>query len=316
MVMVRRRQEQWKEHIGSRQGASVGEMHSLLKDHRQQNVTMLLRADGTLTSSLQEVDELLRAEWLPVFQKCCPATAIPEPSWEAFKTRFGAHVPQHCDGRVDALTPIILRETLGRMSNKTSLGAGGWSVQELKLLPDALLELLCEFFHLVERTGHWPETLCLGLITPLVKDELLPLCTGNTRPITVMPLLYRVWASSRVRQLIDWQAQWLSPCVCSYRPEYGCEDAWFEEALRVGQALLKGEPLCGPSIDLSKAFDSLPQAILLQMAAEVGMDANVLRALRGMYGSLRRRFRIDGHIGQPFSPQTASYRGARCQCSS
>ena len=79
--------------------------------------------------------------------------------------------------------------------------------------------------------------------------------------------------------------------------------------MRVEHALLTGKPLCGLSIDLAKAFDSLPQQILLQLAEEVGMDRNVLRALRGMYGSLQRRFRVDGHIGQPFQSTNGIMQG-------
>ena len=298
---VERRAQEWREDVGTMWQKSPRELFSLLKDDSKQGVTMLLRSDGTLTSSLAEVDELLRKEWLPILQKYSPKTAKSEPTWKDFQARFGSHVPQRCNGAVDPLTADILRATLGRMSNSASLGAGGWSVGELKQLPDQLLEMICQLCHLIEQTGRWPEALSLGLITPIVKDELRPLTAGNTRPITVMPLLYRLWASARVRQLLDWQQQWISPCVYSYRPEHGCEDAWLEEALRVEKALLSGEPLCGLSIDLAKAFDSLPQSILLMLAEEVGMDANVLRALRGMYACLRRRLTVDEHVGEAFS---------------
>ena len=84
---VQRRQQQWKEHLCTLQGDTVGELHNLLKDNRQQSVTMLLRADGTLTASLDEVDQLLRKEWLPIFKNI--AQPLPLPSLRGRSSRPG-----------------------------------------------------------------------------------------------------------------------------------------------------------------------------------------------------------------------------------
>ena len=69
----------------------------------------------------------------------------------------------------------------------------------------------------------------LGLVTPLHKDEEKALAADNTRPITVMPIIYRLWAATRMRELILWQERWLSSSVASYRPGMGCEDLWLTE---------------------------------------------------------------------------------------
>ena len=212
-------------------------------------------------------------------------------------------------GCVEPLVPGALRETLRKMSLGTSRGAGSWSVQELRLWPDALLSKLCELFHLIEETGRWPEDLALGLITCLQKDLEKPLTPKNTRPITVMPLVYRLWAATRMRQLISWQETWVSASTVSYRPGLGCEDLWMAEAIKVEKALLAGEELVGISLDFEKAFDNLPHEVMLQIAAAMGMDPGILTALRGMYEGLKRCFKTGSHVGESFRSSNGILQG-------
>ena len=45
-------------------------------------------------------------------------------------------------------------------------------------------------------------------------------------------------------------------------------------------------------MDYVKCFDLIPQAVVLRIARELGMDDGVLRALAAMYRQLRRAFRL------------------------
>ena len=62
-------------------------------------------------------------------------------------------------------------------------------------------------------------------------------------------------------------------------------------------ARLKGWRLEGLSLDYVKCFDLIPQALVLQITRELGMDDGVLRALAAMYRQLRRAFRLAGALG-------------------
>ena len=157
----------------------------------------------------------------------------------------------------------------------------------MKRMPVQWLERLCELLHLIEDSGCWPEAIAQGLIAPVPKEAGAK--AKNTRPITVMSCLYRLWAGTRVRELIDWQARWSSAHVSSYKPQLGCEDAWWSQALDLEWALLHGDPLVGANIDFVKAFDRLPNDLLLQLASHVGMGPHICRALGAMHSQLERR---------------------------
>ena len=77
--------------------------------------------------------------------------------------------------------------------------------------------------------------------------------------------VYRLWAATRLRSIIQWQERWAAPGQRGYRPGQSVEDVYWELSLRVENALLRGEPLYGFSADWAKCFDTLPQGILLQL---------------------------------------------------
>ena len=56
--------------------------------------------------------------------------------------------------------------------------------------------------------------------------------------------------------------------------------------------------MAGPSLDYVKCFNIIPQAVVLRVAREPGMDRGMLRALATMYRQLRRAFRLAGSLGE------------------
>eukprot|EP00973_Karenia_brevis_P057067 7939634-Karenia_brevis.AAC.1 len=85
------------------------------------------------------------------------------------------------------------------------------------------------------------------------------------RPISVMSVIYRLWAAVRLRDVIVWQELWVNKAQHGARPGHSTEDVSWTLALRVEHALLTGSPLYGVNLDYRKCFDSLPHAILLQL---------------------------------------------------
>ena len=69
-------------------------------------------------------------------------------------------------------TAELVLSILKRMALHKAPGLDGWTVDELRLLPPALLEWIAELFESVERTGRWPEELCQpeGLLLPKPGD--------------------------------------------------------------------------------------------------------------------------------------------------
>ena len=104
---------------------------------------------------------------------------------------------------------------LRRMPRRKRPGLDAWTVAELRLLPDKILEWVAELFEAVEARGSWPQ----HLREP--EGLLLPKPGGggggakavggagigalDRRPIWLLPILYRVWAAGRAQLLARWR---------------------------------------------------------------------------------------------------------------
>ena len=140
-TLIEQRKGQWAQATRVDWQCNRKEIFNLVKDKTPGNLSILKRADGSYTSKLSELDTMLRTEWLPVFRKY---EEEPEPSWEAFYARFGQHIPNSPMPERQPLTPGRLRHTLKKMSASTSIGGDSWSVSELRLLSDELLQMFCD----------------------------------------------------------------------------------------------------------------------------------------------------------------------------
>ena len=128
------------------------------------------------------------------------ANSIHEPEVGPFAARSGRHFPKLTLMYGAPLTAARLRETLALFKAGTSCGADGWRLPEIKALLLECLERLNQLYQAIETTGTWPQGIAEGLVTLLPKGEgARPF---DLRPITVMPVIYRLWAATRLKDVV------------------------------------------------------------------------------------------------------------------
>ena len=69
----------------------------------------------------------------------------------------------------------------------SALGLDGWSLADLRSLPDRLLGCLADLLQEVERLGKWPTRLAEGYTALIPKEG--PPGPLNTRPLTVLSMV-------------------------------------------------------------------------------------------------------------------------------
>ena len=72
---------------------------------------------------------------------------------------------------------------------------------------------------------------------------------------------------------------------------------------------LRGNQMHVVALDYIKCFDRVPQGIVLEVAAQLGLDVKVHRALCGMYRTQRRAFKINGCLGSFFQATNGILQG-------
>ena len=149
-----------------------------------------------------------------------------------------------------------LRKGLSRMK-PSALGLDGWSVADLRSLPDRLLGWLADLLREVERIGKWPTRLAEGYTALIPKEG--PPGPLNTRPLTVLSMVYWLWVGLRLVDAIAWQEAWAHPAAFGFRPARSAPDGAAVTQVLLEPCRLRGRAVAGMSIDYAKCFDLFPK---------------------------------------------------------
>ena len=84
------------------------------------------------------------------------------------------------------------------------------------------------------------------------------------RPLSVLPIVYRVWASARMSQHEDWFKSWVPDSVFSAGGGRGSVEAWYTSALDIEEVLsgASDSHLHLFVADVIKSFDTVDRGIL------------------------------------------------------
>ena len=141
------------------------------------------------------IDEEFRKVWLPCFCRFGQR----ETSLEEFTQEVDGWLPLLPDVSLPRLTGEMLAEVVLR-KGATAGSLDGWGWREFKALLVSWFDGLARIFSKVEDAGVWPEGLLDASIAmiPKTDGDATPL---GQRPLSVLPVVYRIWASVRMLQL-------------------------------------------------------------------------------------------------------------------
>ena len=173
----------------------------------------------------------------------------------------GGWLPVLDEFHLPPLTGDMLLETVWR--KKVTAGSlDGWGWRELKALPLPWFDSLACILTLVEEGGVWPEGLLDAYIAmiPKTDGDATPL---GQRPLCVLPVVYRLWASVRMLHLESWFRSWVPDSVFSAGGGRSSVDAWFTTALDIEECLAGGveSEVHLLVADVVKSFDTVDRGV-------------------------------------------------------
>ncbi|KAJ9446314.1 Ribonuclease HI [Diplonema papillatum] len=306
-ALRRHRKTQWTHKMQEAWAHGRGLVFDYIADRYSSPLTFLQREDKTLTANAAEIDEILRGEkaWGGIFQRYATQE---EPCWGRFLRMYSPVLPDRAEMECESITVGEVRAALAKMKKSASAGMHGWRIHELQQLPNSLLEGFARVLNEVEESGEWPEELMHALVSLIPK----PKSTGDPlsqRPISVAPVLYRIWAAIRAKNAQSWMDELAPEGLHGCRPGHSTEDLFWHLAAEIEEAHLMGRPLHGIAFDFKKCFDSVPIDITLRLAKRLGFNRKVLRALKAAYRQMQRHFKVNGTVGVGFIPTNGIMQG-------
>ena len=194
-----------------------------------------------------------------------------------------AELPRPDDADVDLqITPDGLRKATRRMLKK-ACGADGWEADFLRL-PDLFWSAASRLWNRALLLGQLPTSWTSALVV------LIPKPDGRTRPIGLLPILWRAGARCLVKQLRNWCSSWTTAQAMGGLAGIGVADAH----MRLMGANKRGTRSYVKQ-DLSHFFDSLTLDVLVPLLQHYKAPSALVRLVQAMYRSPQRLFKV-GHF--------------------
>ena len=188
----------------------------------------------TAIGHVSEVKSAFSEEWVKRWDR---HREVPHSAWEPVIT-FAKDAFQTV--RSMEYEPISLDKWLSCLRAKkrrAAVGPDGVSREDLLSMPAQLHQCILDIIKKVEEcpSTMWPPQLVQGHVVALEKVDGAPSFDGF-RPITVLPLVYRVWSSIRCRQILRHLSQYADKeCVGNLPGKHTAHVWWtIQEALDMG----------------------------------------------------------------------------------
>ena len=199
------------------------------------------------------------------------------------------------------LTGQMLADVVQR-KGVTAGSLDGWVWRELKVLPVAWYDGLARVLTKVEEVGVWPDGLLDAHIAmiPKTDGDAIPL---GQRPLSVLPVVCRIWASARMGHLEDLFKSWVPDSVFSAGGGRGSVEAWNTSALDI-EEVLTGAADCDVHLfvaDVIKSFDTVDRRILDRFLSSLGLPGWFRHAYFEYHAHVRLRFTLASGLGEPWT---------------
>ncbi len=182
------------------------------------------------------------------------------------------------------------------MSAHKASGPDGWTVSEFKALPGVFWEAAAVLLEQVENLGRWPAQLDHSLVALLPKPGARS--PGDLRPISLLPVFYRIWSAARQEDLRAWA---VGPGGGTFeRFGRGALDAAWHLAADGQLEALEDSATAAVLADCSKAYDHVPLDALGVVALSRGFPERLLWPALAIYRATRW-IRVEGavaHVGR------------------
>ena len=139
--------------------------------------------------------------------------------------------------------------------------------------------------------GKFPITLKNANVTSVHKKDD-PTDKTNFRPVSVLPLLSKVFERVIYNQLGKYMETFLNKLLCGFRKVHSTQHALFK-LLQRWQKELDNSGLVGTILmDLSKAYDCLPHDLIIAKFEAYGLSKSILSLLLDYLTSRKQRVKI------------------------
>eukprot|EP00438_Fugacium_kawagutii_P035317 Skav206907 [mRNA] locus=scaffold808:181434:185012:+ [translate_table: standard] len=190
----------------------------------------------------------------------------------------------------------IWLQGIKRLKPHSSKGVDGISTDELKVLPDQCITHLGEI--LLSYESGFPDWMMRARTHPVPK-KVEPLSAADTRPITVLAQLYRLWSSVITRFLLNAYAPELPDELAGFVPGKSAPQASYTQQHMVEIALEDKGSVSGFTLDLVKCFNTVRRPAVEKTFLAYKIPTTVVKQWKKSLDNLTRVWILDTACSEP-----------------
>ena len=263
------------------------------------------------TGRLEDVFEAFITQWSIRWAK---HDLIPDSQWDQVVGFAHQHLRPVVAPEVSWDVPL-LKSTVHHKKVRSACGLDGVTRADLLALRPCHHHSILSLFHRVECDGSWPWPVqpLDGVVKSLAKVPC-PMGTNDYRPITILGMLYRTWSSVHARHWLKHLDEALDPFVMGNRTGCRSSHVWRYMLDQVEWSQLSDGHVSGLTLDLSKAFNTLPRFPTFAAAKIMGVRHSTLVGWAGALSQLSRRFMVRGSVSRQVFSSCGFPEGCALSC--
>ena len=213
-----------------------------------------------LTSDPDKISTKLSEYWNQFWRRDSAEDMQSTQTWDNFQ-RYLDQCPKQNPMQLDLCDIKLWKQAIATTKITSAKGTDGWTVKELRELPDVCIQVLANIFASIQGQS-FPPGWCNSITIPIGKTDS-PESPSQTRPITLIPMLYRWWTKVVTKQILKHWGQIAPPGLIGFLPTRSAQIElmslqWqFEKAH--AQNAVDHFHWQGLTLDLVKCFNLIPR---------------------------------------------------------
>ena len=254
---------------------------------------------GEWTTDVDKMDEELRAFWQQ--QAIADPHTLDDIRYNS-RRLVDSIIPESDYIVLETINTKDVLNTIASLKNQAAPGPGCWHPTDLKSLPEIAIGELAQLYVACEKWQHFPRLFAESVTTNIPKAPGKAKA-ADLRPISVYPLLWRVYAKLRAHQTTAQIAPRLSAHQHGAIPGASVEDVVTEIKMAVDNCVAETGQIHGLQVDIQKCFNSLDVDIALYTLQKMGLPPSLAQLWNAHYMRHTTRHRYPGSVlGTPYSP--------------
>ena len=200
------------------------------------------------------------------------------------------------------ITMTELKNALKSLPVSKARGMDAISNWEIKHMCPDLQSMLLKILNRINATSEWPQPLTRARMH-LIRKTREPGDITSTRPICILPNVYRLWGKIMTAKCFRHIKSIIPPSICGSVPGRSSIDLAMQLQSELEESIIQGTPLYGAALDLSKAFNTLSRPLLAELCHRLGLGA-IWTPYAHFLHSLQRYFTLKQCWSMPLTSNT------------